>query len=409
VRAHYRGHPPFCQKKLHFAANKSFFKHSRHESGQTNLVGSGLISHFRYVGLVKTQVLLRDGQFTNMAKLNGFILFFLISVTVTNVNAFLEGIYCGKENCYDVLGVTRDTAKKEIAQSYRKLAKMYHPDRQSRKMDEAEKQLIVDKFKLVAQAYEILKDDETRTDYDYMLDNPDVYYAHYYRYYKKVYAAKIDVRLVLIVTISIISLIQYYSGWQRYDSAIKYFATVPKYRNQAMRIIEETDDPKYKLSFANKKGSKNKMSKQEQREETEKVLLKVIEEKMDIQGAYAKPEIRDILWVQLLISPYTIFKYATWYSNWVWNFNVLKKEYGDEEKLYLIRKYLKMGQHQFNAIDDYTINDYLDMELWVKENFDEWKAIEEEEQKKKLAESSTYKSYRRYMKKNGPGRLTFED
>jgi DnaJ family protein C protein 25 len=55
-----------------------------------------------------------------------------------------------------------------------------------------------------------LKDDQARDDYNYMLDNPDEYYAHYYRYYRRRVAPKVDVRLVVIVTISIISIIQYY-------------------------------------------------------------------------------------------------------------------------------------------------------------------------------------------------------
>jgi DnaJ homolog subfamily C member 25 len=36
-------------------------------------------------------------------------------------------------------------------------------------------------FKRLANAYEILRDDEARKDYDYMLDNPEAYYQHYYR------------------------------------------------------------------------------------------------------------------------------------------------------------------------------------------------------------------------------------
>ena len=39
-------------------------------------------------------------------------------------------------------------------------------------------------FQKIATAYEILKDEESRTDYDYMLDNPDEMYRHYYYYYK---------------------------------------------------------------------------------------------------------------------------------------------------------------------------------------------------------------------------------
>ena len=41
--------------------------------------------------------------------------------------------------------------------------------------------------------------------------------------------------------------------------------------------------------------------------------------------------------------------------------------------------------------------------------FQEYKAEKEEEMKAKLAESGRHKSYRRYMKKNGVGRMYFDD
>lgn len=40
----------------------------------------------------------------------------------------LEGIYCGRENCYDVLNLTRDATLSEVRKSYRNLAKKTHPD-----------------------------------------------------------------------------------------------------------------------------------------------------------------------------------------------------------------------------------------------------------------------------------------
>lgn len=64
--------------------------------------------------------------------------------------------------------------------------------------------------------YEILKDEESRMDYDYMLDNPEQVYSHYYRYYRRRVAPKVDVRVVIAVSITIISAIQYVTAWQRY-------------------------------------------------------------------------------------------------------------------------------------------------------------------------------------------------
>lgn len=242
-----------------------------------------------------------------------------------------------------------------------------------------------------------------------MLDNPEEYYSHYYRYYRRRMAPKVDVRLVLFVTITVISIIQYYSLWQRYDSAIKYFMTVPKFRIKALEIAAEQERQEESANGKNGKSKRNKISKAEMKEEQERKIRQIIEEKMDIKGAYAKPKFSDLLWVQLIILPYTITKYVYWYSKWTWNFTILRRPYGDEEKLYLIRRYMKMGQNQFDGLEDHERQDYLDMELWIKDNFNEWKAEQEEELKAKLAESARHKSYRRYMKNHGPGRMTFED
>lgn len=321
----------------------------------------------------------------------------LIAFATAHAVNLMEGLYCGKEDCYDVLGMTRESTKSEIARAYRQLARKHHPDMHR---DELAKQEAEVQFKRVATAYEILGDNEARQDYDYMLDNPSQYYAHYYRYYRRRVSPQIDFRLVLFCTISIVSAIQYFSAWQRYESAIKYFMTVQKYRNRAMDMASDEE----KAFQRNKK-----MSKQQQKEETEKLIRRIIEEKMDIKGAYAKPEIMDILWMQLIISPYTLAKFTGWAVRWLCLFTLLGRPYGDEEKLYLIRKNMKLGQHQFDGMEEHEKEEFLELELWKKEQFVAWKKEQDEEKKKEMAESGRYKQYRRYMKNHGPGRMTFED
>src|SRR3954468_7479264 len=65
---------------------------------------------------------------------------------------------------YEALGVPRDASNEDIRRAYRKLARQYHPD--VNKEPEAE-----DRFKEIAEAYEVLRDDEKRERYDRLGQN----------------------------------------------------------------------------------------------------------------------------------------------------------------------------------------------------------------------------------------------
>jgi molecular chaperone DnaJ len=65
-----------------------------------------------------------------------------------------------KRDYYETLGVQRDADEKDLKSAFRKLAKQYHPDANPGD-DKAEQ-----KFKEIAEAYEVLKNDEHRAAYD---------------------------------------------------------------------------------------------------------------------------------------------------------------------------------------------------------------------------------------------------
>lgn len=323
----------------------------------------------------------------------------LVAACVAGAHGFIDGLYCGRENCYEVLGVGRDTSKAEMARAYRQLARKHHPD--MHKTQEA-KSRATERFTLIATAYEILKDDESRKDYDDMLDNPEAVYRHYFRYYRKRMAPRVDVRIVLAVTITVISVVQYYGAWHRYRTAIDHLVTVPKYRLKAVEIARAD-------GFYNPSRKRDRRRKEELKDEEESLLRKIIEEQVDIRGGYSRPSLRQVLWVQLVLLPVTLGHLAWWQVRWLFKFTLGGQELGPVEKEYLIRRHMGLSQGQWDALEDRERQGFLRDQLWLKDKFKVWKQRQEEEMRAKLAESARYKSYRRYMKNHGPGQISFED
>ena len=68
------------------------------------------------------------------------------------------------KNYYDILGISSNSTKQEIQKSFRNLAKKYHPDVNKDNLQ------IEKKFKEIKEAYEILKDDVKREQYDKTLN-----------------------------------------------------------------------------------------------------------------------------------------------------------------------------------------------------------------------------------------------
>jgi curved DNA-binding protein len=63
-------------------------------------------------------------------------------------------------NYYEILGVAREADFSEIKQAYRKLARQYHPD-----LNPGDR-VAEEKFKLLGEAYEVLSDQQKRSQYE---------------------------------------------------------------------------------------------------------------------------------------------------------------------------------------------------------------------------------------------------
>ena len=64
-----------------------------------------------------------------------------------------------QKNYYEVLGVSKSASMEDIKKAFRKLAFQYHPDRNKSKVAE-------ERFKTINEAYQVLSDSKTRSQYD---------------------------------------------------------------------------------------------------------------------------------------------------------------------------------------------------------------------------------------------------
>ncbi|CAG5104445.1 Oidioi.mRNA.OKI2018_I69.chr1.g1257.t1.cds [Oikopleura dioica] len=335
-----------------------------------------------------------------------FFLAFLLAVEgcMPKMEALVEGIYCGKETCYEVLEVDPESTDKEIKNAYKKLAKENHPDRFSgQNLSNEEKKDLDLKFQRIAKAYETLKSE--RETYDDFLLHPEEYYHLYYQYYRsKFVSPDVDMRLVFFVLACGISSLQWI-GWQsNYRNAIDYMASVDKYRLAAKREAEARG------LIGNKKQNRGK-SQMEIKEEERKHILAIIEEKVDIRGGYQKPVWTDIFLVQVCMYPLYLFRWVKWHIRWYVLFTIQKQPFGEEEKLYLMKKHLSPPS---NAAWEEMLDKHRDVffkrGLWIKSHAEEYIKEQEQKEREEKANSARWKQYRRYMKSEAAKQtITFED
>ncbi|KAK6268953.1 hypothetical protein QUC31_013113 [Theobroma cacao] len=289
------------------------------------------------------------------AVLSTLVLFLLISPSVA--------IYCDEDDCYDLLGVSQNANVSEIKKAYYKLSLKYHPDKNpdpdSRKL-----------FVKIANAYEILKDEATREQYDYAIAHPEEVFYNTARYYRAYYGHKTDPRAVLVGLLLILSAFQYLNRWTRYNQAVAMVKKTPAYKNRLRALELERSG-----GTTNKKKSNKQMDKKKEED-----LSKELE--LDIKGA-EKPSIWELIGIRFILLPYTIGKLLLWYACWFWRYKVKRAPYSWEDASYLTRNSLRVPLDAWLNIDESTREDLIQRRLWIKSNLESYLAEMRKEYKRR--------------------------
>lgn len=311
-------------------------------------------------------------------------IFLFVGMIMLSEGGIFDSMYCGKHNCYEVMGLDRAVTKKEVLKQYRKLARELHPDQN--KAEDAHEQ-----FEILVSAYETLRNEATRKDYDYLLDNPDIYYEHFYRFFTTK-TPKVDVGPVIGVTLAILSLLHYLHKLNSYNRALDYALHVPHLRSQAKTLAESE-------GLLERKFFKG-MSKDEQKSAENKILRDIIEAKLDIKGGYQKPEWTNILVVQLLVAPFNLGKIAYFHVRRFYKYNLRGEEYDDEEKEYRTRTGAGLSATQWEMLTDEKRDTLYQKELWHEANRLAYLEERDELSRQAKANSSKYKQQKRMQKKD---------
>lgn len=242
-----------------------------------------------------------------------------------------ECLFCGDDNCFELLGIRRNATKSEVRRAYRRLSAEMHPDKRPG-VEGA-----VEEFAKIGTAYETLTDDEKRAKYEDFLDNPGKYWQYLVDNAKEVYAPKSNVYLVFTGIVGIITLIHWFNMNHTYRQTLRRLRESQEFKREVSRLV------------------KSKLAKS--KEEAESVI------NLDVVGL-DEPDWRNLIVFKLLSLPSYVAKLVLWNINWIVSYKIRKLEFSDNDKIYLIQKNMKISEDSWQELSEKDRQVYVKEELW---------------------------------------------
>lgn len=250
-----------------------------------------------------------------------------------------QSLFCGQDDCFELLGLKRNASKLEIRRAYRRLSAELHPDK--RPNDPTAK----DNFRKIGNAYETLTDDAKRAKYEDFLDNPGKYWQFLMENAREVYAPKSNVIVVVTGIIGIMTLIHWLNMNHTYNETLRRMRESQEFKRSVDRLL--------------------KSKQAATREEAEAMI------DLNVVGLQ-EPDWRNLIVFKMARLPVHLAKYIAWNVNWLISYKIRRREYSDDDKKYLIQRNLEMPDEEWNALSEKEMKTYMDEEIWDKEKCKEY-------------------------------------
>jgi len=334
-----------------------------------------------------------------------------------------KNIFCGKYDCYGILGFDYESFEKEkpdkkiITKRYRSLSRHWHPDKS--KHPEAK-----ERFVKIARAYEVLTKEDSRKEYDMMRYNQELYFSKYGSDVMFSFAPKSNTILVLIFVLAMVNGFVYFAQYNRWKKVCDRLAKAAtedwnpsqggtpeskQLRERALELMNEDNDKKEAANATNgdladsKKGGKkgmkltSKEKKQKMNDELRSYVTKLAYEIEDFGAGFHKPTWKDM--AMLKMAKFLSVDFATgvvWQVQY-WMRRIQKLPLTEEEKSVLTERAVGHVIWEFASEEEKT--KLVSKELWELKNLAEWNE-EREFSKLSKSEQKQHKAMMKHQKQN---------
>ncbi|CDF32412.1 unnamed protein product [Chondrus crispus] len=260
-------------------------------------------------------------------------------VIVLLISTQAAALFCGDDNCFELLGVRRNATKAEVRRAYRRLSAELHPDKRPG-VEGA-----VEEFAKIGTAYETLTDNEKRAKYEDFLDNPGKYWQYLMDNAKDVYAPKSNVYFVLTGIVGIVTLLHWLNMNYSYKQTLQRLRESQEFKREVSRLVK---------------------SKQAKTKEEAEAMIN-----LDVVGL-EEPDWRNLIIFKLMALPGCVARVMLWNINWIVAYKIRKQEYSDSDKIYLIQKNMKLSDQAWESLSVKDQQLYVSEELWDSEKYEEF-------------------------------------